>query len=128
MKIYLYVGAGGIVGVIARYQLGIWISSTARFGTGFPVATLVINLTGSLLLGLLMRYLTETAASPEVRAMLTIGLCGGFTTFSTFGYETMSLLTEGAWRTAVVYTISSAAGSVLACFAGYATGEMLVRR
>ncbi len=128
MKLYLYLCAGGIVGVLSRFQLGVWISSGERGGSGFPLATLMVNVTGSFLLGFLMRYLTETAVSREIRAMLTVGLCGGYTTFSSFSYETMSLLTEGAWKTAAAYSIASVVGSLLACFAGYALAEIIIRR
>ena len=74
---YLFLAIGGVVGVIARYQLGVWISGWNS--TSFPWATLAINVTGSLALGFFMRYLTGVSSSPEVRLMLTTGFCGGYT-------------------------------------------------
>ena len=89
-----YIAFGSALGGAARYLFGGWIQG--RAGPDFPVGTLVINVTGSFLLGLLYRYAADSAAiTPEVRAMLTIGICGGYTTFSTFSYETVRLLEEG---------------------------------
>ncbi len=90
-----YIAFGSALGGALRYLLG-GLIQRATPGT-FPLGTLVINITGSFLLGLLFRYSSESAAiTPEVRAMLTIGLCGGYTTFSTFSYETVRL--AGGWR------------------------------
>ena len=100
---------------------GGWIQN--RFGPSFPIGTLVINVTGSLLLGFLLRYARETpAVGSDARALLTTGLCGGYTTFSTFGYETVRLLEDGEYRRAAIYTalsvglvlIAVASGMVLA--------------
>jgi CrcB protein len=80
----------------------------------------VVNLTGSFLLGLFLRYALETPTlTPELRAFLTIGFCGGYTTFSTFSYETIALLEDGQWTRAGLYTASSvmlALGAVLLGF------------
>lgn len=128
MALYLYLAAGGVVGVLSRYQLGVWLTPTHRTGSAFPLATLVINITGSFLLGFLMRFLADIDVSREVRMMLVVGLCGGYTTFSTFSYEMMTLLREGAWGSAFLYTFLSLMGSLLACLAGYALAEFLARR
>lgn len=92
---YVYVAIGGALGAAARYALGGWIHSWA--GTGFPWGTFAVNAIGSFLIGLSLRYLEATAAPPELRALVTAGVLGAFTTFSTFTYEAITLLQEGAW-------------------------------
>ncbi|HEY4596552.1 MAG TPA: CrcB family protein, partial [Thermoanaerobaculia bacterium] len=78
-----YIAAGSAIGGVSRYLLGGAVQRAA--GTGFPAGTLVVNVTGSLLLGLFLRYAVDTPTlTPEWRAFLTIGFCGGYTTFSTF--------------------------------------------
>ena len=111
-----YVAIGSAFGGVARFVLGGWIQQ--RAGTFFPVQTIVINVTGSFLLGFLQRYgLDSTALSPEVRTMLTIGFCGGYTTFSTFSLETVRLIESGDSMRALLYTglsvVLSVAGAVL---------------
>ncbi|MEK7402857.1 MAG: CrcB family protein, partial [Gemmatimonadota bacterium] len=77
------VGLGGAIGSALRYLLTIAVQS--RTGAGFPAGTLAVNVTGAFLLGLIMRYSVHSVAiTPEMRLLLTTGLCGGYTTFSTF--------------------------------------------
>jgi fluoride exporter len=120
-----YIAFGSALGGVARYLFGGWIQG--RAGAAFPVGTLVINVTGSFLLGLLYRYAADSAAiTPEVRAMLTIGVCGGYTTFSTFSYETVRLLEEGEFGRAGLYIALSVLLSVAAAFLGLMAGRELV--
>jgi len=120
-----YIAFGSALGGAARYLFGGWIQG--RAGAAFPVGTLVINVTGSFLLGLLYRYAADSAAiTPEVRAMLTIGICGGYTTFSTFSYETVRLLEEGEFGRAGLYIALSVLLSVAAAFLGLMAGRELV--
>lgn len=126
MLLYLYLIAGGAVGVVARHQLWTWL--TPARGGSYPLPTLLINVSGSLLLGFLMRYLATSSASKESRAMLITGLCGGFTTFSTFSYETVELLTNGRIGAAATYTGISVVASVVACYAGYMLADLAFRR
>jgi CrcB protein len=120
-----YIAFGSALGGAARYLFGGWIQD--RAGAAFPVGTLVINVTGSFLLGLLYRYAADSAAiTPEVRAMLTIGICGGYTTFSTFSYETVRLLEEGEFGRAGLYIALSILLSVGAAFLGLMAGRELV--
>lgn len=112
-----YVALGSAAGGVMRYVLGGWIQH--RSGSSFPLQTLIINVTGSLLLGFLQRYALESSAiSPEVRTMLTIGFCGGYTTFSTFSFETVRLMEEGDWRRAGLYILLSVSLSVGAAILG----------
>jgi len=120
-----YIALGSALGGVIRYLLGGWIQG--RAGPGFPVGTLVINVTGSFLLGFLYRYAAESAAiTPELRAMLTIGICGGYTTFSTFSYETVRLLEDGELGRASLYVALSVAVSVGAAMLGVVAGRELL--
>ena len=120
-----YVALGGAIGSVARYLVGLTVQS--RSGLDFPIGTLLVNLTGCLLLGFLARYLLETSAvSPEVRALLTIGLCGGYTTFSTFSYETVTLIEDADWRRAALYVALSVLGALGATILGMAGARLLL--
>jgi fluoride exporter len=117
-----YVAIGAAIGGVLRYLATVFIQT--RAGPGFPVATMLINITGSLLLGFLMAYLAETAfLSPELGLLLTSGLCGGYTTFSTFSYETFALLRDGEYNRAGVYILLSVGVSLVAMFAGFAAAR-----
>jgi len=116
-----YVALGGAIGSVARFLLSGFIQ---RPGGSFPLATLLINITGSLLLGFLLEYtLAAPAISREARALLTTGFCGGFTTFSTFSYETAKLLESGDYRRAALYVGLSLCVSLAGTFAGFSLGR-----
>jgi CrcB protein len=113
----LVVALGSGLGGAARYLLGLLLQ---RPGIGFPVATLAINVLGSFALGLVLRLgLDPTAMTPATRAFLTAGVCGGFTTFSTFSAESLALLEQGAWGRGLAYMIGSVVLSVGAAAIGY---------
>ncbi len=120
-----YVALGSAAGGVLR-----WMISGAfqqRLGTTFPVGTLVVNITGSLLLGFLIRYALQTPAiSPEVRALLTTGFCGGYTTFSTYTYETATLIEDGDYRRAAAYAIASVLLALIGIFLGFAAARELL--
>ena len=122
--ILLYLAAGGVAGTWARYGLGRWVQASA--GDGFPWGTFAVNLLGSFLLGLLIRSTEGAAVSPETRAMLTVGFCGAFTTFSTFTHETAVLLQQGAWARAAAYALGSLVLGLAALAAGLGTAGLLV--
>ena len=125
MRLIWFVALGGAVGSAARYAVGLAVQS--RSGPDFPMGTLLVNLSGCVLLGFLARYsLATPGISPEIRALLTTGLCGGYTTFSTFGYETVALLEDADWRRATVYVCLSVAGSLLGVFLGIAGARQLL--
>ena len=119
------IALGGAVGSVARFLVGTFMQ---RASVDFPYGTLLVNVTGSLLLGFLARSLTDSATSPELRAALTVGLCGGYTTFSTFSLETVALMERGAYARAAAYIAASVALSVAATFAGAAAASGLVAR
>jgi len=123
--LWLVVVVGGGLGALTRYELGGWIQNAA--GAGFPWGTLVINVTGSLLLALLYVTLEGVRARPEWRAFLGVGFCGGYTTFSTFSYEAFRLLEDGQWNRALVYMIGSLLLALVATFAGFYLGETVLR-
>jgi CrcB protein len=120
-----YVAAGGAVGSVARYLLSTMLQE--RGGGVFPVGTLVVNVSGALLLGFLLRYsLDASTFSLEVRVLLTTGFCGGYTTFSTFSYETARLMETGDYRRAFAYIALSVGVSLVAMFAGFAAARALI--
>ena len=120
-----YVALGGALGALARYGISGWVYD--RMGEAFPWGTLVVNLLGCLLLGLVIRWLQVSAVSPVMRPFLTIGLLGAFTTFSTFSYETVALLQEGQWLRAAVYVGGSVALGLVAMMAGMALATAFAR-
>lgn len=121
MKLVL-IGLGGFFGALARYGVSLWIGQ--NWGRNFPLGTLVVNVTGCFLIGLLMPLLTvKFMVSPHLRLFLTIGFLGAYTTFSTFEYETGALLTDGEWLFAALNVFLS----VLIGFAALKMGETLAR-
>jgi fluoride exporter len=120
-----YIAVGSAMGGVSRYLIG-GLSQRLIAGT-FPLGTLLINITGSFLLGLILRYGVETPTlTPEVRALLTIGFCGGYTTFSTFSYETVALVEDGQWARAALYISLSVGLSLIATFLGFAAAREIV--
>ncbi|HTK48677.1 MAG TPA: fluoride efflux transporter CrcB [Gemmatimonadaceae bacterium] len=122
MKTFWAVALGAGVGGVSRYLLASAIQQ--RAGTAFPWGTFVVNVSGSLLLGFLLRYALATPSlSVEMRALLTTGFCGGYTTFSTYSYETAALLEDGQYSRAGLYAVAS----VLLALAGTIAGFALAR-
>ena len=117
-----YIAVGSAIGGVSRYILGGVVQRV--LDTTFPSGTLLINITGSFLLGAIIRFAVDTPAiSPEMRAFLTIGICGGYTTFSTFSYETVAMLEDGEWTRAALYVVASVGISLLATFLGFAAAR-----
>lgn len=113
----LAVAAGAAVGAVARYALGAWI--TARVGGAFPYGTMAVNLIGCLLIGVILTLAAEhVKISQTMRLFLVTGLLGGFTTFSSFGYETYSLILRGQWPAAAAYVSLSVSGGLLFVWLG----------
>lgn len=122
MKIF-YLGIFGGMGCVARYMVSGWVYSLA--GKALPYGTLAVNVIGSLLLGLIMEgSLRSTLLSPELRFGITVGFMGGFTTFSTFSYETVRLLEEGSMVAAGANILLN----VTVCIAAALIGIYLARQ
>lgn len=121
---YVLIFAGGGIGAALRY----WMQGLvhARTGADFPYGTLVVNILGSFLIGLLMTSLEERfLALPLLRLFLTIGILGGFTTFSSFSYETLALARDGEMLRAVVNAGASLVACLFATWAGMALGKFI---
>ena len=120
--ILLAVAAGGALGSVARYLAG--IGATKLFGLAFPWGTLLINVSGSFLIGVFVELFALKWDLPqEARVFLTVGICGGFTTFSTFSLEAWLLMERGEWGYAAAYV----AGSVVLSIAALILGLQLIR-
>ena len=120
-----YIAVGSAIGGVSRYLFGGVIQRLA--GGTFPVGTLVVNITGSFLLGAILRYAIDTPSlTPELRALLTVGFCGGYTTFSTFSYETVALMEDGEWSRATVYLALSVGLAIAATLLGLIASRELV--
>lgn len=123
----LYIALGGAAGALARYGLGGWVQNRAGFG--FPWGTLVVNVLGCLLIGFSLRYFESVRLAPEVRTVVVVGILGAFTTFSTFSYETVALLEDGAWGRAAGYSFGSLVLGVAAVYVGISlSGYVLAAR
>jgi CrcB protein len=117
MKLILAIAVGGAPGAVARYKAGYWLAQV--LGHGFPWGTLAVNIIGSFLMGLLV----EGAAvrwhlDGNLKALLMTGLLGGFTTFSTFSLDVVTLLQRDQILLAGVYLLGSVIVSILALFLG----------
>jgi fluoride exporter len=120
----LFVALGGAIGSAARYLVGGWFA--ARFGAAFPYGTFVVNVTGSFIVGLFLAYAQERVSlSPYWRLFFAVGLVGGYTTFSTFEYESIRLLQDGEMLMAAVYLIGSVVTGGVAAIAGIALGSLI---
>ena len=117
MNMLLAVGCGGAVGAISRYLISNQIMRWAD--GGFPWGTLIVNIIGSFVLGLLVEYLTQHwSATQEIRGFLIVGVLGGFTTFSTFSFDAVLLLERGSLGPAFAYICGSVVLSIGGLFAG----------
>ena len=121
---YLLAALGGALGALARWGVA---EALPRSDDGWPWGTLLVNLTGCLLLGLLAAVLAARAPdSPWARPFLGVGVLGGFTTYSTFAVETVGLAGAGAAGVAVGYVVASVAGGIAAAALGTLAARRLV--
>jgi fluoride exporter len=123
MKLILIIGSGSFIGGICRYLLSQLIET--RFLTLFPFGTLLVNLIGSFLIGLIFAFMDKTALPQEWRLFLIIGLFGGFTTFSAFSMETVSMLKEGHFLYAFSYIFASVILGIFTAFLGISIPRFL---
>lgn len=115
----LFVGIGGFVGSVCRYLMGLLPIETSQ---GFPVKTLLTNVIGAFVIGIIAAAAAKNSSlNPRMVLLLKTGFCGGFTTFSTFAYETGSMMEKCQTGLALLYVVLSAVLGVLAVFAGQLT-------
>lgn len=123
-KVWL-VGLGGFLGSVLRYAVGGMVGRL-KVGWTFPLETLLINVAGCLVLGVLVGVSESRGVfSGTTRAFLFIGLLGGFTTFSTFGYETFQLMRDGQWPAAAMSTALQVVLGIGGVWAGHALAGMV---
>lgn len=123
MKQVLLVFIGGGFGSVARYLLGKWLNNLEN---AIPYGTMLANVLGSLLIGVIIGYLAKTSSLTESQSLLlATGFCGGFTTFSTFAYENQLFLKNGDYFNFLTYTLGSLALGIAAVFVGLYISKLL---
>lgn len=124
MDKFILISLGGILGANARYWLGGWAAQ--RWGTTFPFGTLLINLSGSLVLGVFLTLATERfLIDPRWRVLFAIGFLGAYTTFSTYTYESVNLMLNGQWLPGVLNLLGSALLGGAAAAIGIFLGRLI---
>ena len=113
---YLLVLVGGAIGSAGRYAVGRLTLGT--LGPDYPWGTLAVNLIGGFLMGLLAGLLARSGGSEQTRLLIGVGVLGGFTTFSAFSLDAVTMIERGQWGVAITYALVSVVGSVLALFGG----------
>lgn len=119
------VGAGGFIGAVLRYLIGL---IPIKGNYAFPFKTLFINVAGAFMIGIITALAERKNINPNLVLMLQVGVCGGFTTFSTFAYETSGLIKNGNTAQAVIYAVLSVVLCVLAVFAAQAAVKAVISR
>ena len=123
-RIFLLIGFGGFIGSICRYYSQQFVAK--YFLSTFPYGTLIVNVVGCFLVGLVFGFADKgNVLSPEWRMFLATGFCGGFTTFSTFSYESTQLINNGEYFYLALYIAASVIIGVLATFAGIALTRLI---
>jgi fluoride exporter len=117
MSTYLMVALGGAFGSVARFGISNLIAQ--RYTGAFPIGTLIVNVTGSFVIG----YLSSAMTSESARAFWMVGICGGYTTFSAFSLQNLQLMQSGNYLFAALNTILSLALCMAAVWAGFAAGK-----
>ncbi len=119
MRALLFVGIGGGIGSVLRYALSLYIGRHVPLV--FPLGTLLVNITGCFLIGVFYSFgVKYTGFNPEWRLFLITGICGGYTTFSTFSYDGLTLIKQGSILYFMLYVLGSVVLGLLATFAGAA--------
>ena len=128
MSAVLWVALGSALGGVGRFWCSGWIAH--RVGETFPWGTMTVNVVGSLLIGLVATVSAPEGRwllSPEARQFLMLGVFGGFTTFSSFSLQTLSLVQDGEWLRGGAYAVSSVIFCLIGVWAGHAVGVVLNR-
>ncbi len=115
---------GGALGSNVRYWLGGWIAAYAN--SEFPWGTFAINVSGSLVIGAYLAASQRLGWPLEWKLLIAVGVLGGYTTFSTFSWETLELMSQGAWELSLAYAFGSLAASLLGCYVGITLARTLV--
>ena len=124
MQKYLLIALGGALGSIARYWVGSTIAN--RMGTKFPYGTLVINITACVIIGFSLSFLARRAdLNPGWRFLVPIGFIGAYSTFSTYEWETLSTIRNGAFFLAALYAVGSFILGLAAVWGGSAIAELI---
>jgi CrcB protein len=126
MERFFWICVAGAAGTSARYLIAVWAAQ--RLGSAFPYGTLIVNLIGCFVIAALMHAALALGWSPTVRAAVTIGFIGGFTTYSSFNYETMRLFEEGAALAAAVNLGVTILGGVAAGWLGLVAAREIFGR
>jgi fluoride exporter len=108
---------GGAIGTLLRY--GIYRLADSHLNQGFPWGTLIVNLIGSFMIGVLWSYFDRTTIPPAARLFLFVGILGSFTTFSAFAFDSLNLFQEGAFKTMLLSIFLNNVLGIGLCFAGY---------
>ena len=116
--LFVLIFVGGGFGSVSRYLLGASVQNKAQLD--FPIGTLVVNILGCIAIGIIAKLFLHSQTHHLARTTLVVGFCGGFTTFSTFSYETLGLINGGEWGRATAYVLMSVVGCVIGTAAGYA--------
>ena len=121
---YLAISVGAVLGANARYLVGGWVVD--RLGASFPYGTLLINVSGSFLIGVVLTLVTERALAPAwVRPTFAIGFLGSYTTFSTFSYETLALVGAGSLAAAAANVAASVGGALIGVYLGTVVARLI---
>jgi len=124
MQNFLLISIGAILGANTRYWIGDWAAQ--KWGAAFPYGTLLINASGSFLLGLFMTLATERLMlDPRWRLLVAVGFLGAYTTFSTYTYESFNLLYKGQWIPGIINLLGSSAVGILAISFGVYLGKLI---
>jgi CrcB protein len=124
---YVLISLGGVLGANARYFVSVW--AAGRIGVAFPYGTFLINSSGSFVIGLVLTLLADQFENnPEARFLIATGFLGAYTTFSTFGYETIALVRRGAYRPAFANALGSAVVGVAGAGLGIALASIVSGR
>ena len=122
---YLVVGLGGFIGANARFIIGSW--AAGKWGTSFPYGTFIINITGCFILGLFATLLLRFAWNDNWRLLIAVGFVGAYTTFSTFEYESLQLVSQGSLPRAAINILGSVILGFAAAFLGVVVARLVAR-